>query len=225
MTTPFWLNNPNILFKSDEITHIWPSPEMSFEAKLNSITRIIILMTILGYFITKNTKFLLSGFITLGAIILLYLIKKNKGNNVNVEPFMNNNNYYHNTESIFTLPTTHNPVMNVLLPEIDDNPHREKAAPAFNPIIENDINEKTKQFVVQNFDDQTTIDERLFKDLGDNFSFDQSMRAWHPMPNTTVPNDQKSFREYCYGDMIACRDETNNELACTRNMPPRWTNY
>lgn len=88
-----------------------------------------------------------------------------------------------------------------------------------------DINTKTKQFIVDNFNDKTTIDERLFNDLGDNFTFEQSMRTWHPMPNTTIPNDQKAFTEYCYGDMIACRDETNNEIACVRNAPPRWTNY
>ena len=51
------------------------------------------------------------------------------------------------------------------------------------------------------------------------------MHAWYPTANTTIPNDQKGFAEYCYGDMISCRDQENNELACTRNMPPRWTNY
>ena len=54
MITPFWLNNPNILFKSDEISHIWPTSDMSFEDKLNSITRLVILLTIAGYLITKN---------------------------------------------------------------------------------------------------------------------------------------------------------------------------
>jgi len=34
-----------------------------------------------------------------------------------------------------------------------------------------------------------------------------------------------SFAEFCYGDMIACRDEENSDIACVRNMPPRWTNY
>jgi hypothetical protein len=124
---------------------------------------------------------------------------------------------------IYTEPTVTNPAMNVLLPEINENPKRSKAAPAFIPIIEADINEKTKQFVAENFKDPS-IDQRLFNDLGDNFSFDQSMHAWYPMPNTTIPNDQQSFAEYCYGDMIACRDIDNNELACARNMPPRWQN-
>jgi hypothetical protein len=220
MTSTFWLNNPNILFKSDEISNIWPSAEMAFEAKLNSITRLVILLTILGYLITQNSKIILSGIITLGAIILLYKLKNKK----NSKEGFTNAELYTILKTDFTEPTVKNPVMNVLLPEINDNPLRKEAAPAFNPMVEASINETTKQFVINNFNDPS-IEERLFNDLGDNFTFDQSMRTWNTMPSTTVPNDQKSFTDFCYGDMIACRDDENNELACVRNSPPRWTNY
>jgi len=222
MTTPFWLDNPSILLNTDEIKQIWPSSDMSFESKLNAITRIVLLFTILGFLLSKNIKILISGIVTLGAIVLLFITnKKKESKKENFE----NMDIYNVVKGEFTQPTTSNPGMNVLLPEIQDDPSRNKAAPAFNPLVENEMNKKTKEFIVNNFDDTTTIDERLFKDLGDNFSFDQSMRAWHPMPNTTIPNDQKSFGEFCYGDMVSCRDVTDNELGCTRNMPPRWTNY
>jgi len=222
MTTPFWLDNPSILFNTDEINKIWPSADMSFESKLNAITRIVILFTVLGFLISKNIKILISGIVTLGAIVLLFITNKKKESK---KENFKNMDIYNIVKGEFTQPTTSNPSMNVLLPEIQDDPSRNKAAPAFNPLVENEMNNKTKEFIVNNFDDTTTIDERLFKDLGDNFSFDQSMRAWHPMPNTTIPNDQKSFGEFCYGDMVSCRDVTDNELGCTRNMPPRWTNY
>lgn len=220
MTTSFWLYNPNILFKSDEMSNIWPTSNMPFTEKLNSISRLVIILTLLGYLITKNIKILLSGLATLCTIVLLYLIKSKK--HKKKEGFTSND-IYNILKPNYTEPTVHNPVMNVALPEINENPNRGQAAPAYIPVVEDDINEKTKQFIVNNFNDNT-IDQRLFNDLGDNFAFDQSMHAWHPMPNTTIPNDQKSFAEYCYGDMIACRDIENNELACVRNMPPRWTN-
>ena len=220
MTTPFWLYNPNILFNSNEIYTIWPTSQMTFEAKLNAMTRLVLLLTIVGYLFTKNNKILLSGLVTLGAIILLYMMKKNKSKK---EGFTNAD-VYNIIKSDYTEPAVNNPSMNILLTEIADNPQRKEAAPAFNPIVEAKINEKTKEFVAKNFNDPT-IDERLFNDLGDNFTFDQSMRSWNAMPNTTIPNDQKAFTDYCYGDMLACRDETNNELACVRNAPPRWTNY
>jgi hypothetical protein len=49
-----------------------------------------------------------------------------------------------------------------------------------------------------------------------------SMRQWYSTPNTKVMNDQKEFAEFCYGDMISCKE--GNELACTRNAPPHWIN-
>jgi hypothetical protein len=220
MTTSFWLYNPNILFKSGEISNIWPTNTMSFDEKLNSTTRLVLLLTLLGYIFSRNVKILLSGLATLATIILLFFIKK-RGNKKR-EAFTNND-IYNILKPSYSEPTVTNPVMNVMLPEINDNPNRPQAAPTFIPAVESDINEKTKQFIINNFKD-SSIDRRLFNDLGDSFEFDQSMHTWFATPNTTIPNDQKSFAEYCYGDMIACRDENNNELACLRNMPHRWQN-
>jgi hypothetical protein len=220
MSTSFWLYNPNILFKSNEISKIWPTNDMNFEEKLNVISRLVIILTLIGFLFTKNIKILLSGLVTLGTIILLYFVKRGKQS---IKEGFTTNDLYDILKPNYTEPTVKNPVMNILLPEINENPNRKEAAPSFVPIVEEDINEKTKQFVINNFKDPS-IDQRLFNDLGDNFAFDQSMHAWHPMPNTTIPNDQQSFAEFCYSDMIACRDENNNEIACVRNMPPRWTN-
>ena len=206
MNNSFWLENPNILFKSDQLSNIWPMPDMTFENKLNAITRLVIIMIFVGYLITQNNKVILSGILSLGAILLLYTMKKKRS--LKKEAFTNNE-LYNVLKPNFTEPTVSNPVMNVLLPEINDNPDRPRASPSFVPIVENDINNKTKEFIANNFNDPN-IDEKLFKDLGDNFNFEQSMHAWHPMPNTTVENDQKSFAEFCYGDMIACRDVENN---------------
>ena len=49
MTTPFWFNDPTILFKNKYILQLWPLESMNTEQKLNSISRLIILLTILGY--------------------------------------------------------------------------------------------------------------------------------------------------------------------------------
>lgn len=231
MTTPFWLSNPTILFKQDNITQLWPLQHMSSEEKLNSITRLVIILTLLGYLITKTTKIIITGAVTLAAIVILYKIQRvNTLNKItSKEAFMNMNmkmktnpDIYNLLKDNYTQPTETNPAMNVLLTDIDDNPDRNAAAPAYNPAVETEMNNKTKEFVVNNFNDPS-IDDRLFKDLGDNYEFDQSMRTWYATPNTRVMNDQKSFAEYCYGDMISCKE--GNDFACTRNAPPRWTNY
>lgn len=223
-TSPFWVNDIKVLFNQDDITHLFPLETMSFEDKLNAMTRLVIVMTLLGYLITKKNKFIITGIITLLAIIFLYKIKTepNSKKIINIKEGFSNPELYKLLKKNFTEPSQQNPLMNVLPNEIQDNPERKQAAPAYNKAVEKEINEKTKEFITNNFDDKTNIDERLFKDLGDNVIFDNSMRAWYSTANTTVPNDQKSFAEYCYGDMVSCKE--GNEFACTRNAPPHWIN-
>ena len=223
MTTPFWLSQPTILFKQNDIMKLWPLPEMTSAEKLNAITRLVLILTLLGYLITKTAKIIITGIITLAAIVFLFKIQTDYGigKKLTKEAFTNPD-MFNMIKHNYTEPTIVNPSMNVLLTEITDNPDRKMAAPAFAPVVEAEINTKTKEFVMSNFKDNT-IDERLFKDLGDSFTFDQSMRTWYATANTTIPNDQKSFAEYCYGDMISCKE--GNEFACERNAPPRWTNY
>lgn len=220
MTTPFWFDDPTILFKNKYILQFWPLETMNTEQKLNSISRFIILLTILGYILTQTFKIIITGLVTLVAIVLLYKFKKDKHNSLKLKEAFTNNNLYNSIKGNLTMPTEVNPAMNILLPEIQDNPTRQEAAPAYNKFVEEDINNSTKEFVRKQFNDPD-IDSKLFNDLGDNFQFDQSMRSWYATANTTIPNDQKSFAEFCYGDIISCKE--GHELACSRNNP-RWIN-
>jgi hypothetical protein len=55
---------------------------------------------------------------------------------------------------------------------------------------------------------------KLFGTLGDNAIFDASMRNFHPMSNTRIPNDQDAFAKFCYGEMKSCKE--GDEFACGR---------
>ena len=50
--SPFWLKKPSILLDKNELTEIWPHASLSLENKLNAITRLIIILSFLGYFLT-----------------------------------------------------------------------------------------------------------------------------------------------------------------------------
>ena len=219
MATPFWLNDPTVLFKRDDLTYMWPSASMSSNEKLNAMTRLVLLLTVLGYLVSQNLRIIFTGGLTLAAIIILRYAQKGQESN-SKEGFINPAIYPIDSQA-FVKPLPNNPAMNVLLPQISDDPKRGPAAPAYNPQITKQMNEATQAFVKSNFNDPK-IDEKLFKDLGDSFTFDQSMRTWYATPNTQIPNDQKAFAEYCYGDMISCKE--GNELACSRSMPPHWIN-
>ena len=160
--TSFWLNNPTILFNKDYMFELWPTINMDFTQKLNAISRLIILLTILGLFMTKSVKVLISGIVTLGVLTYLnyYKASKREGyNNQQIKEIIKDN---------FTKPTSENPAINVMLPEINEKPDKDPAAPAFYPVVEEDINNSTKEFISKNFDDPA-IGEKLFKDLGDSF--------------------------------------------------------
>ena len=215
----FWLKTPSVLLNKKHITELWPDSKYNLERKLNSITRIVILLGFLGYFITKSIKIPVSAIATLVIIVIIYNTQS-KSNLKNVkEEFSGINKKISNlkpskiSKNDFTQPTKQNPLMNVSLPEIKYNPTRKPAAPAFNPVVEKEINDKAGN---------VGIDPRLFKDLGDKLDFENSMRQFHSMPNTKIPNDQEAFAKFCYGDMPSCKD--GDSLQCEKKNS-RWTNY
>ena len=49
MTTPVWLNDPRILLRKDKIMEIWPNQDMSAEEKVNAVSRLVIILVIIGF--------------------------------------------------------------------------------------------------------------------------------------------------------------------------------
>ena len=80
MTTTFWTNDPSILFNKESIFQIWPLTNMSYEEKLNAITRLVIVLTILGFMVTMSRNIVLVGVVTLLIIFGLYKTQKKKNN-------------------------------------------------------------------------------------------------------------------------------------------------
>ena len=200
MSETFWFNDPTVLLNKQYMMNIWPKKGESFDQKLNAITRLVILLTVLGYLFTFSMKLIISGVITLVVLVVLYKTQKKKHTEQKMKTALKegftNPDLYAMTKSNFTQPTTQNPLMNVQLPEIKYNPHRKAAAPAFNPAVETEINDSVKN----------GLDSRLFQDLGDNIEFEGSMRNFYSTANTRIPNDQKAFAEFCYGDMRSCKE-------------------
>ena len=244
--TAFWLQDPTVLFNNAGITQIIPTSDMDREARLNAMSRLIIVLTLLGYLITLSYSVLLLGMISLAGIAVLSTATKSaaaaaaaaaatKPTADSKEGFSNYANYNTGRRRrngdggaaapspspsglTFQAPTPQDPLMNVLLTDIQDRPNRPAAEPAFNPDVERDINQSTKTFVVNDVDgNNANFEDRLFRDLGDNYEFSNSMRNYFATPNTRIPNDQHAFAEFCYGDMISCKE--GNLLACARANP------
>jgi hypothetical protein len=123
--------------------------------------------------------------------------------------------------AVFEKPTSVNPLSNVLLPDYDFNPNKKPAPPTSSENTKSLILENAKQLVADANPGQPNIVEKLFTDLGDQLGFEQSMQQFVSNPSTTIPNDQTAFAEFCYGNMISCKE--GNQFACARNLD-RYTN-
>jgi hypothetical protein len=205
---------------------------MCYEQKLNSISRLIILLTILGYILTMSTRILAVGALTLLVIFILYNIRKQKltkdmlenfedksstpvqGNEV-TGMFDNKPKSYINPVTLdavlrteFKEGTKKNPFSNVLLTQINDEPERKAAPPAFNVDCDEDITKNVKRAVQMMNPGIKNTNKQLFGDLFQKFQLDNSLRPFNSTPNTRVTNDGLSFGNFLYGNMPSAKESS-----------------
>jgi hypothetical protein len=222
---PFWSNEPTILLNKSYIGELWPTPKMTYEQKLNAVSRLVILLSILGFIFTMSVKMLIVGVITLVVLFVLYKTQPqkitkdtlkesfvNSASNVedDVDPstqkIINPETLEIFLKSQFEENTKTNPMANVLLTDIGDNPNRKSAPPAFNVDVYEDITKSTKKMVQKLNPGIKNTNKQLFGDLGEKWNLDQSMRRFYSTANTKVANDQGAFAQFLYGNMPSAKE-------------------
>lgn len=241
---PFWSEDPNILVKPIYMTEFFPTDEMSFHQKLNAITRTVIVLALVSYLFTRNSRIISIAVMTTLAIFLLYYVRsketKERCNRKTrkTEGFSNDAhteldeiarrsrlyNYQGpivdvkgNFDETFDIPKPDNPLSNVLLTDYDYNPKKKPAPPAFTQAGGADITENTKKMVQELNSTQPEIAKKLYNDINSNLELEQSLRQFYSTSNTTIPNNQSGFAEFCYGNMISAKD--GDAFAASRNNP------
>jgi hypothetical protein len=99
-----------------------------------------------------------------------------------------------------TLPSAANPFMNVLLPEIGDNPYRAPAAAVQGNTVRKELDDYFQTMFAS--------------DPGDVYQKTQNQRIWVAQPSTTIPNDQAAFADWLFRVPGQTCKEGNQE-ACT----------
>jgi hypothetical protein len=183
----FWVNEPTILFNQKYITQLWPYSYLSYEEKLNATTRFVILITILGYMLLNRFIIIVLGLIIIGIIVLLY--KKKEGM---LFP-------YYGVNDQQTIEKN-NPFGNVLMTDYKYNPNKKSTNQEYTPDLEQSINTKIKEFIVQEYSDNNEINN-LFNNVGDQYTFEQNNRQFYTNPSTTIPNKQDDFLSFCFGTL------------------------
>jgi hypothetical protein len=182
----FWYNDYTVLFNKDQLK-FWPESSMTQTEKLNAISRLIILVTILGFVYASSIQILLIGIATLIAIVFYE-------KNITQESFFQSWD-----ASPHTQPTDKNPLMNILLPEINGNPNRPSAEKSYESDTATQILDSVKSII---------HDPRIYTGLNNEKDLKMSMRNFYTTANTTIPNDQDGFAKFCYGNMPSEKDGT-----------------
>ena len=260
-TVPFWGTDPNVLFKEFEF---FPVDTMTYNEKLNAVTRGVIVLSIASFAFTRSVRTLIISIITILAIFAVhhyggreegmsaqvvvadvnpmsskFLGKIGPQGTTDAQKYkkldaetMNSgfgfgpaqspadiilSDHKISKDGTFGEPESSNPFGNFMISDYKNNPHKKPAPPAFNESVNNRILAEAKAMVAELNPGQPDISDKLFKDLGEQYVFEQSLRQFTSNPSTTLVNDQTGFADFCYGSMTSCKE--GNLFACARNLP------
>ena len=185
----FWIHNPSILFDSKHIIELWPYSHMNKDEKLNAATRLIILITLVGYMCINRVIIIILGLIIIAGIVFLYNTQK-EGYTSSYFPILNES----------TPIIENNPFSNTLMTDYKYNVNKEEPTKEYTPEIEKKINDAVKQSILeQNIDNTDMVN--MFGNAKNNFEFEQGMRQFYTTASTTIPNQQDNFLKFCYGKL------------------------
>lgn len=194
----FWGSDYHVLFQKQNVFEIIPIPQMPYTEKLNALSRLIILLSLIGFLLSFSFRYLIAGIISLACI---YVFQKVNKEGFSLMPQADTimemtKNYYPTKEN--------NPLGNVLLTDYIDNPQRKSASPSFNPEVVDVINSKSKE-ITKDLNVGLNI-KPLYSGLGNNIEFEDLMQQFYTTPATTIPNDQGAFSNFLYGNMPSCKE-------------------
>lgn len=190
MTTQFWLDNPNELVRTIEI---WPTEDMTTIEKYNAITRLMLILTTIGFIATKSYQLIVVSICFMASVVYLNHVNKEKKIVDGFETPAALDEIKKNVDT----PTEENPYCNVML---DSNVDKKTAPPAYNEETKEVISKNIMNQISKNNENNKDI-EKIFNEEGDKKNFDGSLRSFYSTANTEIPNDQAGFTEFCYGKL------------------------
>jgi len=181
----FWLQDPKVLIEYDNLCKLWPIIGDNISTKLNAITRVIVLLSIIGFVFLKNDPLRL--FVTMVVTLLVIIIYHNyRMKQENMQGTMNK----------LKRPNDTNPLMNPLIGNTGDKDNN-NASKSYDLDIKNEILEKNK----------LNRNDKSYSNTMENEANDRNYdRSFHTVANTQLPNDQHAFSEFCYGNTAFNKD-------------------
>ena len=214
MYTPFWYNQPTILYEKEYLFEIFPIKEYDIVRKLNALVRFSIYYAVIMYLYNRDTNVIS---VPLVVCLLSYFIwKRNVGvqsdvvqtNLRNDKPTpdvvgilaTNNKPTLSDGENdVCSLPTKDNPFMNTPFFDVAADKELPKSCVSYdNKGIQRKI--------------ESEFNKGLYRDYTDIFGKENSQRQFFSVPGRDGIPDQGSFAHWCYRTTDTCKE--GNSLAC-----------
>lgn len=199
---PFWYNDWKILFQSNRLIEFLPTPDMTFNEKLNALMRLSIYFAVVMIIIKKSY---VSLYVPIFVGLVTYVIYQKNESQEHMNHMQNENmigcgdrveSYQRqvmNEPITCTPPTKDNPFMN--FNQITDDRTRAPACPSYDdPFIKKDVESK--------------FNEDLYRDVSDIWSKRNSQREFYTVPSTQAMGDQGAFARWLYGTDATCKENT-----------------
>lgn len=210
MDTYWFLDPVDTLLNINQLDEFFPTIQMSYPRKVNSLVRGSIYLAILLGLLYQNYLFIYLPLTIMLLTYILYLYREQsmqneikkigpKANFTNLpkkvkEEFMN----YLNMKEV-SVPTVDNPFMNAM-------PFDNRQRPAAEL-----VNTHSKKMDVEN-----KYDTYLMKDAADVFNKNNGRRQFYTTANTKYPNDQDKFARWLYETNGSCK--SGNSSQCVANQ-------
>ncbi len=193
MTEKLWYNDLKGFITEDNFLKFFPTPNMTYHEKINSIIRFTLYLVIILILFKNNYRVL---YILVIVLLLTYgmSLVDNVEKVKQKESFKKQNlAVSKSTKKECVKPTVDNPFMNVLLTDYKEGSKRNNkdACDIDNKNIRKSMKEK--------------YDERLFRSVDDIYMNSSGDRQFYTMPVTDIVNDQTGFAKWLYDRGPSCK--------------------
>lgn len=189
MPDEIWYRNVSILYNPERLIEFFPNRCSSLSENLNSLARMGIYGSLLISMYKRNPNHL--GWIVV-VLLFTYIVYQEQEKFTAKEPKSR-------APQPARRPTVNNPFMNPTY--LDAGKNRE-------PVEEYHQDTRRAQRIRE--DVKEKFNQNLYHDIEDVFGRNNAQRQFHTVPSTTIPSDQERFRDFLFGDMKSCKDNSDH---------------
>jgi len=175
-----WFDDFQQLIDAKQVSQFWPTIDQTPEERINSASRFVIYATCLIYIIRRDPRVFI---LTVTALSVMYVLYKSK---MIKEPFNKTN--IDGSETC-QMPTSDNPMGNVLATDYTDAPNRLSAC------YYSDVKPLVKGFTT----DRIPYDSGRSRSPLPKYMRNATDRQFVTSPVSKIPGDQTDFAEWLYG--------------------------